>query len=116
MPDSPLLPAAFADLAPLVPRWALATSAERANARSRSTPAERAAFYQALAPRAAAAVALLDAKPLGELDPAECRLLDLLLAFAHVSLAVEVQGRSEEWHAQWRDRMVLTGTPADLAA
>lgn len=109
-----LLPAAHADLEPFADAWALPTAAERATRRSRSTPQERQAFYDAVAPRAAALLDELDRKPLADLDAAEKRLMDLLLAFAHVSLAIEIQGKDEVQHSQWRDRMVITRSPADL--
>jgi len=111
-----VLPASYAALEPFVRYWALPTSAARSIARSRSTAAERRAFYDAALPVAAEALAALDARPLAELGSAERRLLDLLLSFAHVSLAVEVHGSNEEWHSHWRDRMVVTGAPADRAA
>ena len=43
-------------------------------------------------------------------------MLDLLMCFAHVSLAVEVQGDAEDQHRLWRDCMVITQAPADMPA
>ncbi|WP_144039847.1 hypothetical protein [Novosphingobium sp. TH158] len=109
-----LLPAAYADLEPFAAQWSLPTAAERAMQRSTSTKEERQAFYDAMCPRAAAMLDELDTKPLAELDDQEKRLLDMLLAFSHVSLAIEIQGADEEEHAKWRNRMVITRAPADL--
>lgn len=110
------LPAGYEALEPFIARWALPGSAARAGARSNSTAEERAAFYAAAAPLAGPALAALDTKPLAALTAAERTLLDLMLGFAHVSLAVEVQGKDEPWHRQWRDRMAVTAAPADRAA
>ena len=76
---------------------------------------QRRAFHAAMSPLAADVIAALDAKPLSDLDAAEKRLLDMLLAFAHVSLAVEVQGEAEVRHTPWRGRMKITQAPADRA-
>lgn len=110
------LPAGYEALEPFVARWALPSSAARAGARSNSAAEERAAFYAVAAPLAEPTLAALDAKPLAALTAPERTLLDLMLGFAHVSLAVEVQGKDEPWHRQWRDRMAVTAAPADRAA
>lgn len=111
-----LLPEAYAQLEPFVGQWALPTTAQRTMARSTSTAEERQAFYDAMSPLAASVIEGLDAKPLAALSDVETRLLDMALAYAHVALAVEIQGREEAWHRQWRDRMVVTRSPADLPA
>ena len=111
-----LLPPGYADLEPFVAIWALPTTAERAARRGDSTPEERQAFYDAMSPHAAEALAALDTRPLDQLDEAETRLLNLLLAFGHASLAVEIQGDAEAQHTLWRNRMVITRAPADLPA
>lgn len=111
-----LLPAGYAHLEPFVAAWSLPTTAERAARRGDSSPAERQAFYDAMSPIAAKALAELDAKPLTALDEAEQRLLNMLLAFGHASLAVEIQGDVEAEHTRWRNRMIITRAPADLPA
>ena len=58
----------------------------------------------------------LDTKPLDALDPAERRLLALCLSFAHVALAVELQGPDEARHAEMRAYMRITRSPADSLA
>lgn len=109
-----LLPEAFAQLEPFAAQWSLPTSAQRTMARSTATAEERQAFYDAMSPLAAGVIDELDAKPLAALSQAERHLLDMTLAYAHVALAVEIQGPDEAWHRQWRDRMVVTRSPADL--
>jgi hypothetical protein len=111
-----LLPPAYAALEPFAVDWALATTAERAAKRGISTEAERQALYAAVMPVAAQALSELDGKPLASLDAREKRLLDLLLSFSHVSLAVELQRDDEPQHAVFRQRMRLTASPADKAA
>jgi hypothetical protein len=111
-----LLPEGYEPLEPFAADWALPTAAKRATKRGASTPEQRKAFYGAALPLAGGALTALDAKPLEALSEAEHRLLNLLLTFAHISLAVEVQGEAEEQHAVWRNRMQITRAPADLPA
>lgn len=108
------LPGQFADLEGFVDFWAAGTTAARARLRDTSTAEEKEAFFNAIGPRVDEALALLDAKPLRELDEAETNLLQMLLSFAHVSLAVEIHGaRSEGRHVQYRQYMNITRSPAD---
>ena len=111
-----LLPPAYAALEPFVADWALSTTAERAAKRGASNEAERQTFYAAVMPVASQALSELDGKPLASLDAGEKRLLDLLLSFSHVSLAVELQRDDEPQHAVFRQRMKITASPADKAA
>lgn len=110
------LPAGFAALEPFVARWAVERSAARARLRLDSSAAEREAFYGQAVALLPAALALLDAKPLAELDAAERRLMQLMLSLAHVSLAVEVQGSDEAKHAAQAVHLRILRTPADAAA
>jgi hypothetical protein len=107
------LPTGFERLAPFVKGWALPTSAARAARRGESTPEERQAFYATIAPQLAAALDLLDAKPLAQHDEAERNLMTLCLAAAHVALAVEALGEDEARHTPHRNEMIITRTPAD---
>jgi len=108
------LPDGYAALEPYVADWAIASTSRRAERRGTSTPAERQAFFDAVSPLAAQALAELDRKTLAQLDDREQRLLYLMLSFAHVSQAVEVQGEAEAEHARWRAHMKITRAPADL--
>ncbi len=111
-----LLPDSHASLEPFAAAWALPTTAERATRRGSSTPEERQAFYDAVSPVAAQILDELDQWSLSELDDKQKRLLDLVLCFGHVALAIEIQGPDEAQHTQWRNRMIVTRSPADLAA
>ena len=74
------------------------------------------AFYEAARELIGPALDLLDKKPVDALDEAETRLLNLCLSFAHIALAVEIQGPDEERHAQMRKYMRITRSPADAVA
>jgi hypothetical protein len=108
-----MLPAGFETLEPFVDRFAIAGSANRAQLRSDTTPDEREAFHAAAKDLIGPALDLLDTKPLGALDAAEQRLLNLTLSFAHIALAVEIPGPDEERHAALRSYMRITRSPAD---
>lgn len=109
----PSLPGDFSELEPFVDQWAAGRTARRAALRTQSTPQEREAFFVAAAPRPDAALAYLDARSLNALDASEQRLMDLMLALAHVALAVEIQGPDETKSAPWRDRMRIDRSTAD---
>lgn len=107
------LPEDFAALEPFVERWAIGGSANRARSRDESDAAEREAFYAAAQPLLGPALESLDRTSLGKLSTQERTLLDLMLNFAHVSLAVEIQREDEPRHAIERHAMRITRTPAD---
>ena len=107
------LPAGFETLEPFVERFAIAGTANRAQLRSDATREEREAFHAAAKDLIAPALDLLDQKPLDGLDASEQRLLNLTLSFAHIALAVEIQGPDEERHAELRSYMRITRSPAD---
>jgi hypothetical protein len=107
------LPPGFEALAPFTATWAVATADDRLQARLRSSEAERQAFFAATQPLLADGLAYLDRKPLDRFDAAETRLMRLLLAFAHVALAVETQGDDEPKHAAAARFITITRAPAD---
>ena len=109
------LPKGFEALEPFVEKWAAETAAERAHRRDISDEASRAAFYTAAGDLLPRALAYLDAKPLGQFDASEQRLMRLILSFAHVSMAVELQREEESKHAQNRPYLRITRAPADQA-
>lgn len=113
MNPTSLLPAEFEDLAPFVEFWAADTAAKRAHCRDICEPASRQNFYDAVVTRIALALEYLDAKPLTELSDSEQRLMQLVLSFGHVALAIELQGNEETEHARWRPFMQITAAPAD---
>lgn len=106
--DEVNLPEGFAALEPFVAQWAAPDMIERERRRGGAGKAELQSFHAAAGPLAAAALDRLAGKPLADLDGAERRLLDLVLAYAHVALAIEVQGASEPAHASLRAHMVIT--------
>lgn len=110
------LPAGFETLEPFVERFAASTTADRAARRSASTAEERQAFFDAAKDLVPAALDYLDTKPLDQFDESEQRLMNIALAFAHVALAVEVQGPDEARHAELRQHMRITRSPADAQA
>jgi hypothetical protein len=107
-----MLPPGFETLEPFVARFAIAGTANRAQLRGDATGEEREAFYAAAKDLIAPALDLLDKKPLDQLDESEQRLLNLALSFSHIALAVEIQGPDEERHAELRNYMRITRSPA----
>jgi hypothetical protein len=91
-PGATALPARFAALEPFCAKWTLSTTAERHRQRVSCTMGELRAFYDAMTPRMEEILAYLDGFPLERLPPPERRLLDLCLALADVSLAIEKYG------------------------
>ncbi len=107
------LPPGFERLAPFVDAWSLVGAAHRAQRRLESNGTERAAFYDAAKDLLPAALAHLDQKPLAQFDAQETRLMNLMLSFAHVALAVEVQADDEAKQAQARKHLRITRASAD---
>jgi hypothetical protein len=107
------LPAGFEALTPYVRFWAVDTAAERARCRDLADEASRGEFYRVTSELAPKALDYLDAKPLGQFDEGEQRLMKLLLTFAHVSMAVELQREQEAQHAKDRPSMRITRATAD---
>lgn len=85
------LPAAFADLEPFA-AWCLPTEHERYERRLSSTMSEMVAFYDAITPRAEAALVHCDQYSLDALPDDARNLLWLLESMVMVSFPVEV------WH------------------
>ena len=110
---SSLLPAGFEALTPFVEFWAADSAAERAHCRDSSDEASRTDFYNAISELAPKALAYLDEKALNQLDKSEKHLMKLLLSFAHVSMAVELQRDAEPLHAKNRPHMRITKATAD---
>lgn len=110
---SNLLPAGFDALEPFAENWAIAGTANRDWLRGDSTEEARLAFFDVAKGFVPKALELLDRKPLTELDERERRLMDLVLSFAHVTMAVEMLDKTEPRHAQFRKVMRITRSPAD---
>ena len=110
------LPAGFEALEPFVAGWAIKGAGNRATRRVDSTEAERVAFFEAAKPLLEPALAYLDGKPLDQLEARDKRLMDLMLSFAHVALAVETQGDDEAKHAKDARFLTITRAPSDVNA
>ena len=110
------LPPGFEELEPFVTAWAVTRAADRARLRLSSSEPDRVAFFEAAKDRVAPALAYLDTKPLAELDAAEQRLMNLMLSFAHVALAVETQGPDEAKHRLGALHIRITRAPSDMHA
>jgi hypothetical protein len=87
---APLLPREFADLEPWAADWCLDSEPERYAKRLASTMDEIQAFYDALFPRAEAAIAYLDKLPINDLPDDAHRLLKLLYSLVLASFPVEI--------------------------
>ena len=85
-----MLPAEFSDLEPFAAKWSLPTERERFAARLASTMDEMQKFYDAMFPRAEAALSYCDGFPLDELPDDATNLLHLLYSLVMVSFPVEV--------------------------
>lgn len=85
-----LLPAEFADLEPFVADWCLDSEPERYAKRVSSTMDEIQAFYDAIFPRAEAAIQYLEQFPLDALPDDAHRLLKLLYSLILISFPVEI--------------------------
>ena len=85
-----LLPPEFSDLEPFAKDWCLASEPERYAKRLASTMGEMQAFYNAIFPRAEAAIAYLDKFPVDDLPDDARRLLHLLYSLIMVSFPVEI--------------------------
>lgn len=84
-----MLPSEFADLEPFAAKWCLATETQRYAARLSSTMAEMQAFYDAITPRAEAAIAYCDRYPLDALPVEVLHLMHLVYSMIMVSFPVE---------------------------
>jgi len=86
----PLLPPEFSDLEPWAPGWCLDSEPERYAKRLSSTMEEIQAFYDAVFPRAEAAIQYLEKLPLDDLPEDAFRLLKLLYSLIVMSFPVEI--------------------------
>ena len=90
MTNASSLPAGFEDLEHLVEQWAGVSPGDRWDRRARAPMAEIQAFYDIMVSRTDAALKYLQPKPLETLEGADARLFQLVLALAHVAMAVEL--------------------------
>ncbi len=95
MATAELLPAEFSDLEPFARKWALRTEPQRHAQRLASTMEEMQAFYDAVFPRAKAAIEYLDHFDLEEMPARAKNLLYLLYSLIQVSFPIEVWKQPE---------------------
>lgn len=107
------LPTGFETLIRFVEPWAANSAGARDALRTHQSAASRQAFYDAMNPLLIPALGRLDSVPLAEHDASEKTLMLLALSFAHVALAVEVQGPDEDKHGINRQRLPISRAPAD---
>lgn len=85
------LPEGFEDLTPHL-SWAQPTEFARNKKRWSASMEESQAFYDTMLARGPAALDYLDQFTLDALDPRQKRLLDMCLALAECSIAIEMYG------------------------
>jgi hypothetical protein len=95
MATDKLLPEQFSDLEPYAADWALQTEPQRHAKRLASSMEELQAFYDAVFPRAKAAIEYLNRYDLHEMPASARRLLYLLYSLVQVSFPVEVWKQPE---------------------
>jgi hypothetical protein len=88
-----MLPPEFSDLEPFAAKWCLATESERFAERLASTMDEMQAFYDAVTPRADAAMTYCDQFPLDAMPEDATNLLHLLYSMIAASFPVECWGQ-----------------------
>lgn len=108
------LPTGFEALAPYVTTWAADSAAARDALRVHQSAEARQAFYDAMNPLLVSALDRLDPVPLAAYNSAEKALMLLTLSYAHVALAIEVQGPDEAKHGISRQRLPISRAPADI--
>lgn len=107
------LPPGFESLEPFVSLWNVEGSAKRAALRHASSDADRESFYHEAKAVLVDALAFLDKKSIADFDDKDRCLMNLVLSLAHVSQAIEIQGKDESKASELRDGMVITRSTAD---
>jgi hypothetical protein len=107
------LPLGFEILQPFAAQWAAPTTSARDLVRATSSAHERTAFFETAKDLIEPALVLLDQTPFDQMSAAEQRLMNVVLSFAHVAMAVEIHGDKEAGHARLRAHMRITQSPAD---
>jgi hypothetical protein len=96
-----LLPEAFSDLEPFVSYWASEGFEKRRFQRSDTTMEEIQRFYDAVYPRAEAAMVYLEPLGIRDLAGPDRRLAQLILALGQASMAVEVHREVRVPYSPW---------------
>ena len=115
MANEPILPAGFEDLTPYVERWAHDGFQTRWDARAKAEMPEIQAFYDAMLPRAEAALAVIQPFSLEQLTGPMARLYQLVLGLAHAAMAVEVHGAPRAKYSPYPHTIRVAVGPAPFA-
>jgi len=91
-----LLPAEFADLEPWATDWVLPTLEDRLQRRLASSMEDLHAFYDAVFPRAEAAMTYLDQFAIDAVPETAANLMGLLYSLSCVSVATDVFGSQRD--------------------
>ncbi|MCB2050817.1 MAG: hypothetical protein KDE63_05240 [Novosphingobium sp.] len=110
MPDT-TLPAGFESLQPFVRYWAVPGVQERRERREEASMEEITEFYDAMLEKAESAIKLFEGRDLGALEGAELRLMQLLLALAHASMATELHRQPRAPHTPYPHNVRLVKGP-----
>ena len=95
--SEPLLPNGFEDPEPFVETWAKSDFAARYQARINSTMPQIKTFYETVMQAMERCATHLEAVAVGEMSPADRRLLYLTYAAMNVSPAVELYQQPDVW-------------------
>ncbi|MEC3911891.1 hypothetical protein U5A82_15860 [Sphingobium sp. CR2-8] len=105
---SDVLPPGFEDLAPFLGYWNQPDCQARFVARFESDMDGIRSFYDAITPRADAALAELERFEITALPPAHQNLYGLLMSLAHVAVAVERYGQPRPKSVTWPTTLTVT--------
>lgn len=110
MPES-TLPAGFESLEPFVQYWAVPGVQERRERREAASMEEITEFYDAMLAKAESAIKLLEGHDLSTLEGPDLRLMQLVLALAHASMATELHGQPRAPHTPYPHNVRLVKGP-----
>lgn len=106
-----LLPEGFEALEPFHAYWGVPGTQERRERRESASMADIVAFYDVIIELAPAAMKHLEAFQLDAMPPASARLMELVLALAHVSMATELHGQARAPHTPFPHGVRLVKPP-----
>jgi hypothetical protein len=107
-----VLPEGFSELEPFVAYWAVPGCQERRERREAATMEEIRAFYGPMLARAPDAIAYLEPLPMADLADDAKRLMELVLALMHASMAIELHGQPRAPYSPYPHGVKLVSGPA----
>lgn len=105
------LPQGFEALEPYVEYWSVGSTQERRERRESQPMEVINDFYHALLPLAPNAIGYLESKDMNELEGPDLRLMQLVLALAHVSMATELHKQPRAPHTPYPHSVRLVEGP-----